>query len=113
MESTNSYVLADVQMSGALKFSGGLLFEGRFEGGLIEGDTLVVGERAQIRADLLVNYLVVAGRVEGDVEVVNRCSLRASAQLHGNLKTGRLSMEDGAIFSGSMQISQPGKPAAA
>ena len=98
-----------MELSGALKFSGGLVFEGKFKGGLIEGDALTVGEGAEIRADVLVGNLTIAGRIDGDVEVAERCHLRPTAQLHGNLKTSRLAMDEGATFAGGMQISQPGE----
>ncbi len=103
---TSSQVLADVEISGSLKFTGGLLFEGTFRDGLIEGDHLVVGQGAEIHADIAVTDLTTFGRIEGDVAVLERCQLRPSAELHGNLKTTRLAMEEGATFNGGVQITR-------
>jgi cytoskeletal protein CcmA (bactofilin family) len=101
-----SRVLADMEVSGSLKFTGGVLFEGKFTGGLIEGDSLVVGETAEIRADIIVGNLTIFGRVDGDVDVSEKCQLRPTAHLYGNLKTQRIAMDEGATFAGGMTISQ-------
>ena len=106
METTSSRVLADVEITGSLKFTGGLLFEGKFHNGLIEGDRLVVSEGAQIHGDIVVNDLTSLGRIDGDVAVLERCQLQPSAELHGKLKTARLAMEEGATFCGDIRISQ-------
>ena len=95
-----------MEVSGSLKFTGGVLFEGKFTGGLIEGDSLVVGESAEIRADIIVGNLTIFGRVDGDVDVSEKCQLRPTAHLYGNLKTQRIAMDEGATFAGGMTISQ-------
>lgn len=105
---TASRVLPEIEMNGSLKFAGGMLFEGRFKGGQIEGDALVVGTGAEIQANIKVEDLTILGRVEGDVEVSGKCQLRATAELHGNLKTVRVAMDDGATFTGGMEISRAG-----
>ncbi|MBV9127139.1 MAG: polymer-forming cytoskeletal protein [Verrucomicrobia bacterium] len=101
---TSSRILADVEMTGALKFNGGLVFEGIFTKGQIEGDLLIVGAGAQVQANIVVSNLTLLGRIDGEVTVRERCQLRQGSELHGNLKTARLAMEEGATFTGGVQI---------
>ena len=108
MQTTTSRVLADMELSGTLKFSGGMVFEGRFIGGRIEGDTLVVAAGAHVEANIVADDITLFGRVDGDVEATGRCQLRPSAELYGNLKTPRVGMDEGATFTGSMQIVKSG-----
>lgn len=97
--------MADAEMSGTLKFTGGLLFEGKFNGGLIDGDLLIVGRGAEICAEIIVTNLTSFGRVEGEVEVLERCQLKAGSELRGSLTTARVAQEEGAAFTGTMQVS--------
>ena len=97
-----------MELSGTLKFSGGMLFEGRFIEGRIEGDTLVVAAGARVSANIVATDITILGRVDGDVEATERCQLRPSAELYGNVKTPRVAMDEGATFTGSMQIVKPG-----
>ena len=96
-----------MELTGTLKFSGGMLFEGKFSGGRIEGDTLVVALGARVEANIIAADITLFGRVDGDLEATGRCQLRSSAELYGNLKTPRVAMDEGATFTGSMQISKP------
>lgn len=103
-----SRVTRDVEITGSLKFKGELVFEGKFKGQSIEGNNLVIGENAEVRArTITVDNLTSAGLVDGDAAVAERCYLKATAHLQGGLKTFRLAMDDGATFSGGLVISKP------
>src|SRR5438874_1080089 len=105
---TTSKVTKDVEITGSLKFKGQLFFEGKFRGERIEGNSLVVGEDAEVHAkSIVVDNLTSAGLVDGEANVSERCHLRATAHLQGGLKTFRLAMDDGATFSGGLVISKP------
>ena len=98
----------DIEITGALKFKGELLFEGKFKGSSVEGTSLVIGEGAEVHAkSIVVDNLTSSGLVDGAAEVGQRCSLKATAHLQGSLKTFRLAMEDGATFAGALEISKP------
>ena len=92
-----------------MKFKGELLFEGKFNGESIEGDDLVIGEQAEIRAATVkvVNFTS-SGLVEGNVEVSEKAALKGAAHIEGNLSTFRLAMDDGASFSGGLSVRKPG-----
>jgi cytoskeletal protein CcmA (bactofilin family) len=103
-----SKITSNVEITGTMKFKGELLFEGKFNGDRIEGNDLVMGEHAEVRAkNLVLDNLTTAGLVEGDADVSARCYLKATAHLQGSLKTFRLAMDDGATFSGGLVISKP------
>ncbi len=103
-----SRVAQAVEITGTMKFKGELLFEGRFNGESIEGDDLVIGEHAEIRAATVkvINFTS-AGLVEGNVEVAERAALKGTALIQGNLSTFRLAMDDGASFSGGLSVHKP------
>jgi cytoskeletal protein CcmA (bactofilin family) len=108
-----SRVAQDVEITGTIKFKGELLFEGKFNGDLIEGDNLFLGERAEVRAKTVrVNNFTSAGLIDGAVEVAERSFLKGTAHLQGGLKTFRLAMDDGATFAGGLVISKPANVAA-
>ncbi len=108
MTPPTSVVAREVEITGTMKFKGDLLFEGKFTGEAIDGDSLMIGEHAQIRATVVrVKNFTSAGLVEANVEVSERSSLKATAHIQGNLTTFRLAMDDGASFSGGLTIAKP------
>ena len=108
MADPRSELSKDIEITGPMRFQGELIFEGKFHGDLIQGNTLIVGEHAEIHAkSIVVENLTSSGLVEGDANVSVRCHLKATAHLQGSLKTFRLAMEDGATFTGGLEISKP------
>lgn len=105
---SHSRVSKDTEITGTLKFSGELVFEGKFKGNSIEGNNLIVGEHAEVHArTITLDNLTTSGLVDGDAEVKERCYLKATAHFQGSLNTFRLAMDDGATFSGGLVISKP------
>src|SRR6185437_3160928 len=56
---------------------------------------------------------IILGQVQGNVETSDKVDIRKDAKLVGDITTARISIEDGALFKGSIDIkkSEP-KPAA-
>ncbi len=108
MSNIQSRLSKDIEVTGTLKFQGELIFEGKFNGDLLQGSTLVIAEGAEVRAKtIIVDNLTSAGLVDGAAQVAQRCHLQATAHLQGSLKTFRLAMDDGATFAGALEISKP------
>jgi cytoskeletal protein CcmA (bactofilin family) len=104
-EPQKSRLLSDVEIDGTIKFQGELIFDGKFKGEVIEGTALTLGESSVVEADIRTDHLTISGIVRGDVTVGEKCYLKPTAHLEGDLKTARLVMDDGATFIGSSQIS--------
>ena len=100
-------------MKGALIFTGELFFDGTLSGGSIDGEKLVIGEHADIQANVSATFLTVRGKITGNVEVSEKTILEQSASLHGDLATVRLVMHEGASLFGDSKIGpkdKTGKP---
>lgn len=108
MSNNQSHLGKDVEITGRLIFKGELVFHGKFNGQHLEGDSLVVGENAEVHArEIVVENLMSSGLVDGAARVAQRCYLKETAHLQGSLKTFRLAMDDGATFAGGLEISKP------
>jgi cytoskeletal protein CcmA (bactofilin family) len=97
-------LLNDVEINGSVIFQGSLSFDGRLRNGEIVGENLVIGPRAVIQGNITATSLVLHGTVTGDVSVSERCDIRATGNLTGNLLASRLAMEDGATLMGGVTI---------
>ena len=99
----------DVEITGSLTFKGELSFDGSIKGGNIVGSVLSLGEHAAVEGNITADEVTIAGMVKGNATVSERCHLRASARLNGDLTTSRLIMEEGATFIGMSKIAPRGK----
>jgi cytoskeletal protein CcmA (bactofilin family) len=55
---------------------------------------------------------VIFGSVRGDVEVSGKIAIRGQGSLIGNIKSAGISIDDGAYFKGSIDITRPDPKAA-
>ncbi|MEO6847052.1 MAG: polymer-forming cytoskeletal protein [Chthoniobacterales bacterium] len=106
-ETTNSKNLLanDVEIKGSIKFGTELIFDGKIEGEVISTDgILTIGKNAEIRGEVKTKAVTVFGTVVGNITVTERCELKASSQLTGDLKAMRITIEEGATFVGKSEV---------
>jgi cytoskeletal protein CcmA (bactofilin family) len=96
------------QFEGRMVFNEIVRLDGAFRGEIASNDTLIVGDTAEIQAEVTVGTLILSGRFKGNIKAVTRVELRAPAQVEGNIETPALSVEDGVIFNGSVTMQRGG-----
>ncbi len=96
-----------VEVTGDVKFQGGLHLDGTIKGNVItaddaEGSVLVVSDRGRIEGDVHVAYAVINGEVAGNVYASEKLELSAHARISGNVEYNLLEMASGAEINGTM-----------
>ena len=90
---------------GKLTFEGTVRIEGKFTGEIHTNDTLVVGEGAEVNAEIYAGSVVVSGgQVTGNVRARTVIELERGARVRGNLETPALKIEKGVILVGSCNM---------
>ncbi len=104
--STSKNVLAnDVDIKGTIKFENELIFDGKIEGEIVsDAGSLTLGKNANVNGEVKTKSVVVHGAVNGNITVSERCELKASSQLIGDLKAMRIIIEEGATFIGKSEV---------
>ena len=92
------------QFEGKLVFNEIVRLDGAFRGEVTSHDTLIVGESADIQADVQVGTLILSGKFKGNVKAKSRVELRAPANVDGTIETPALSVEDGVILNGTINM---------
>jgi len=108
--STKNVLANDVDIHGTLKFENELIFDGKLDGEIISEGVLTLGKNAQVKGEVKTKAVTVHGTVNGNITVTERCELKASSQLNGDLKAMRIIIEEGATFIGKSEVT-PSKPA--
>ncbi len=92
------------QFEGKLVFNEIVRLDGAFRGEVTSQDTLIVGESADLQADVEVGTLILSGRFKGNIKAKSRVELRAPAQVDGSIETPALSIEDGVTLNGTITM---------
>lgn len=101
----------NASMQGTLRFDDpvNLRINGNFEGTLNTRGKLMVGEEANIKANLTGENLSIAGTIRGDIKAKNSLSVSETAHIIGNIETPVLSVENGAVINGDLNMTNPSK----
>jgi cytoskeletal protein CcmA (bactofilin family) len=103
------------EFSGKLSFKDTVRIDGRFEGEIASENTLIVGESGHVEATIHSEVVIVSGEVRGDIHAKQQITLHKNARVFGKLHTQTFVVEEGARFSGEIDMggnAQPDKPAA-
>jgi cytoskeletal protein CcmA (bactofilin family) len=99
------------EFDGKLTFEGTVRIDGRFTGTIVTSDTLVVGEGAQVNAEITCGTIIIHGAVNGNVKASVAVELHPPARMIGNLETPTLLVSKGVTFNGQCKM-EPGARAA-
>lgn len=100
----------DTEFRGTVGFTGELQLNGRLEGEILSEDgTLVIGDSALVKADIRAKKVVVRGQVYGNILARERLEIVGSARIFGDVQTGSLAIEPGAVFVGKSESLQADK----
>jgi len=92
------------QIIGEISSAGDIRIDGTLKGNLTTKGKLVVGPTGFIVGDINCKNSDVSGKIEGKIIVAELLSLKASASVQGDISTGKLSVEPGAIFTGTCNM---------
>jgi len=88
--------------------------EDLFVDGLVEGklnlttnSCLTVGPNGTVKADLNAREIIVRGKVEGKVTARDKLQVWSTGQITGEVQTGRIAIEDGALVRGKVEAGRP------
>ena len=78
---------------------------GRIEGTIsVPENRVTIGRHGVIQAHINAREVVIMGTVSGNVECSDRLDIRGEGSLTGDVITERISVEDGALMKGSIQV---------
>jgi cytoskeletal protein CcmA (bactofilin family) len=97
------------QFEGKLFFTGRLRIDGKFQGEILTEDVLVVGEGAEVIADIQADTVIVrGGTITGNVRARTAIELYVPARVVGNLWAPSIVIDKGVQVEGSCTMAPLG-----
>ncbi len=94
----------DAVFKGELSFEKGMRIQGRVEGKINTPGRLHIAKEAKVAADVDAGAIIVEGEVKGNLTASERIELKSSARYEGDLACSKLTVDEGATFSGHVHV---------
>ena len=104
--STINLISIGTDITGDVKSSGDIRIDGSLTGNLNTKGKVVIGQTGKVNGEIICKNSEISGTIEGRVIVNQLLNLKASSKILGDIVTSKLSIEPGAIFSGTCKMSE-------
>lgn len=93
------------EFTGKLIFKGTVRIDGFFNGEIISDDILIIGEGAEVKAQIQAGTVIVKGGiVVGDITASNVVEIHSPGKLTGNITAKSLFIDKGVVFEGECKM---------
>jgi cytoskeletal protein CcmA (bactofilin family) len=96
------------EFEGKLSFEGTVRVDGKLTGEIFTDDVLIVGEGAEVNAEITVGSILIQGTVRGNITAKRSVEIHSPGRVKGNINTPSLFVEKGVFFDGQCQMESSG-----
>lgn len=108
MQSISTLISEGTILDGNLKAPAFARIDGQVTGDVMIDEGLILGEKGIIQGNVVTKEMVVYGTVNGNLQVTS-LEIKASGKVTGEIRTQVLEVENGAVYNGSLSMTQNNK----
>lgn len=110
-EGSMSIIGPGMNIVGDLSTDGSVRVEGRIEGTVRAGKTVIIGNGGEVIGDVLTQDAVIGGTIRGTIVAESRLEMQATCDIEGSIRarSQHLKLEEGCRFSGQIQMLDGGE----
>lgn len=91
-------------INGDIQSSGDVRIDGTLTGNITLSGRLVIGPNGKIEGNVICQNADISGEIKGKVQIAEMLSLKTTAKILGDIATGKISIEPGAVFTGTCNM---------
>src|ERR1700751_4985360 len=100
-----SMIGKSIQIKGEIVAADPVYVYGSVEGSInAPAHRVTIGKEGHVKADITAREVVIMGDVCGNLEGGERVEIRSDGSVMGNIATGRIYIEEGAVLSGVIDV---------
>ena len=93
-----------MKIVGDCSSDGTIRVEGKVEGSVNAGKSVVVGKDGVVKGDISTQDAIIAGTVDGSVTAESRVELQASCRVQGDIRSRRVKLDEGGQVDGQLHM---------
>ncbi|BAU52319.1 bactofilin family protein [Mucilaginibacter gotjawali] len=105
LQSISTLISEGSILDGNLKAPAFARIDGQVTGDVMVDEGLILGEKGSILGNIITKEMVVYGTITGNIQT-NSLEIKASGKISGEIRTQTLVVENGAVYNGSLSMTQ-------
>ena len=91
-------------LEGNVETYGNIRIEGKVVGNIKSKSKVALGHQSHVQGNILAQNADIEGEVKGKLEISELLVLKATAVINGDIVTGKMVVEPGAVFNGTCKM---------
>jgi cytoskeletal protein CcmA (bactofilin family) len=91
-------------LEGNVETYGNIRIEGKVTGNVKSKSKVALGHQSHVQGNILAQNADIEGEVKGKLEITETLVLKATAVINGDIITGKMVVEPGAVFNGTCKM---------
>ena len=105
VRNTAMAVGASIRIKGDVTGDEDLVIQGHVEGTIsLKGHSVTISKSAKVKANIEASQIIIEGELAGDMKGEEKVVIRETGNVLGNIVAPRVTLEDGAMFKGSIEM---------
>ena len=106
IDTITTFLGVDANIEGKIEFEGIIRVDGKVKGNIFsESGTVIIGEKAVIKADINVGVAIIMGDVNGIINAKDKIEVYPPGKVTGDIQAPVISIDAGAVFNGNCCMS--------
>ena len=101
-----TYIGADTTVEGTVITKSSIRIDGTIIGGVCADGTIVLSESGQIQGNVMGENIVVAGVIDGNMQIRDKVNIEATGEVYGDITTNRILVDEESIFQGQCNMNR-------
>jgi cytoskeletal protein CcmA (bactofilin family) len=104
LSNASTQIMKGTTVEGNIETFGNVRIEGKIIGNIKSKSKIALGDSSFVQGNIISQNAEIAGEVKGIVEVSDVLTLKATANIKGDIITGKLIVESGAVWNGTIKM---------
>jgi cytoskeletal protein CcmA (bactofilin family) len=104
LSSASTQIMKGTTVEGNIETFGNVRIEGKIIGNIKSKSKIALGDSSFVEGNIVSQNAEIAGEVKGIVEVSDILTLKSTANVKGDIITGKLIVEAGAVWNGTIKM---------
>lgn len=104
LSNSSTQIMKGTTVEGNIETFGNVRVEGKIIGNIKSKSKIALGDSSYVEGNIISQNAEIAGEVKGTVDVTEVLTLKATAVIKGDIVTGKLVVEAGAVWNGTIKM---------